>query len=557
MHPVRPVLAILLTLCCWRSAAAAAIPAPAAIADETAFLVVYIPDLLATIDHLEAAAVAVNPASLRGMMKMGLGMTLGDPEFKAFGKGPVALVMGPGMPKPTFALILPTTNAQGYIDALTVMGTMGKAVGNNVVLSELPDGLELGERIVAKLGDIGAKPVQGDIRVLVAFDRVMQNYGAFLSQMAMMAGAMAGKQAGQAEMTKLLPLYAAALQMIGGEVAMHQIDLGFNAQAITIDTITEAKPGSPLAKALIAPAAMKSASEQRLGPDGGAVMGSLCMNVPALGGYAKHVLGELMKRPEAKNLIPAEMPAIIDLAMKAYTGDCAMRLRGGEAKGPAFNTQAIYQVTDGTAALDAHFKGVELFFSDKNALGKMYQAMGITCVATRDARSVGTTKVHTLAMKMDAAKQPAAQGEQMQRLMPPTELAVDKNFLLLAQGGAIDGMLKAPAKGPTLKARTVHGPGHAGYLDLDPAGLALVFTGMMPFPVSDTTVTKLKAITTDQLFTGAADIDAGRARWTLTLPTKPMADIGKAFEGAGRQRHQPQGENMEPEPAPKDGPALF
>lgn len=555
MRPLRHLIAATIAVCCCRPAAeAATIPVPTAIPDQAAFLVVYIPDLLDTIDHLEQAAVAINPKTPTGVMKSGLGGTLGDPQLAAFGKGPVVLILAPGMPMPSFAMILPTTNAQGYADALTKTGSMTKAVGGHLVVSKLPDGLELGERVVARLGDLGAQPVKGDIRVLVAFDKVMQSYGAFLSQMAMMAGAMGGKQPGQQDMAKLLPLYATAVQMVGGEVAMHQIDLGFSAEAITIDSTTAARPGGELAKALAAPVPCLHASEQRLGPDGGAMLMTMCLNRVAVGGYAKHLIGELMKRPEAKDLIPAESTALIDLAMKGYSGDFAARVRAGEGEA-AFNTQAVYQVLDGAAAVDAHAQGMELTFSDKHALGKMYQAMGLTCTFTRDARTVGATKVHTVAMTMDAAKMPAGQAAQMKRFMAATELAVADGFMRLSQGGAVDALLKAPAQGPTFAARTVHGPGHTAYIDADPTGLALLITQAMPLPGMAEVTAELKKIPAGQPFTGAVDIDAGRARMQINLPTRPMAGISKVFEMQEAQKRKQR--QKDEEIKPQDGATLF
>ncbi len=554
MRHLRPLIAATLAVCCCRTAVAATIPAPAAIPDQTAFLVVYIPDLMKTIDHLEQTAIAINPKTPKGMMKMGLGGMLGDPELAGFGKGPVALVLAPGMPAPSFALVLPTTNAQVYADALTKTGSMTKAVGGNLVVAKLPDGLELGERVAAKLGDIGATPVKGDVRMLIAFDRVMQSYGAFLSQMAMMAGAMGGKQPGQEQMAKLLPLYAAALQMAGGDVGIHQADIGFTADAITVESITEARADSPLAKAFAAPVPCLHASEQRLGPDGGVLLATMSFNRNALGGYAKHLLGELMKRPESKDLIPAEIPAIIDQAMAGYTGDVAVRMRSGTTNTALFDNQTIYQVADGQKAVDVHFRLIDLMFSDKSALGKMYQNMGITCTAKRDARAIGPTKVHTINMDVDAAKAPAGQAQQMKAMMVATELAVEGKFLFMAQGGPMEAMLKPAAQGPTLKARAVHGPGHHAYFDVDPVGFVLMFSKMMPMAPGGDLMDKLKQIPADKPFTGVMDLDAGRMRWAIHLPTKPMADLGKAFEGQRRNRNA---EEDRQDNRPKDGATLF
>jgi hypothetical protein len=548
MSPHRHLIAAAMVLCCCRPASAETIPAPVAMPDNT-FLVVYIPDLLAALDRLEQTAIAINPDTPKGVMRMGLGGTLGDPELAQFGKGPVAIAIAPGTPTPSIAFILPSSQPQAYIDAVGNAGVMGKAVGSNVILSKLPDGLDLGERLIPKLKAIASVPIQGDARILVGLDKVMSAYGPFLSQMSMMAGAMGGAQPGQAAAAKLLPLYVAALQAVATDVEVMQLDLRFNPEAIVSTLITSAKAGSPLAKALVAAPAGPLTAETRLGEGKGLVLTSGRLNYTAMGEYAKQVASQLQARPEAKDIITKEVIELIGGLAGAYTGDFAMRMNVGDGKGSAFTSHYVVGTLDAARAMDLALKGFAMTSGD-SFLGKMYSDMGITMKVVRDVRAIGATKVQKVTVTMDPAKIPDGQAEAMKRMMPESEFAMANGFMFLAQGTPIDALLSGGGKAPKLAARKVFGPGRSLYTDLNLAGFALMVTQMMPMPSSPGMQEALKKMSPDNPVTSAATVDGGRFRAEVHIPTKPIAEISKAIQSEF-SRHPSSDDFQEQDSKPK------
>ena len=84
------------------------VPAPMVMPEETAYALVVIPDLLATLGRIEAIAELFNPGAMpKGALKAQLGNMLGDPELANFTGKPVVIVVGPGAPTPSFALLVP------------------------------------------------------------------------------------------------------------------------------------------------------------------------------------------------------------------------------------------------------------------------------------------------------------------------------------------------------------------------------------------------------------------------------------------------------------------
>ena len=564
MHFLRFLLLMAAILGCRPSAQAESIPAPAVLPDDAAFLVVCVPDLMAALERLEQVGIAINPEMPKGMMKMGLSQALDDPEMKNLGKGPVAIIIAPGVPMPIISLVIPAIQPQTYLDALTKNGSMGKIVGNNVVVSQLPDGIDLGELLCLQMTALSSVPVQGDLRVLVRLDRVVTAYGPFLAQMAMSLGAAGGNQPGQQHAAKLMPLYAALLQLVGAEMETMQCDLSLNPKAIVATVTTAAKAGSPLAKALVAPAAGVFAAEKRLGATTEAVRVAGQINHAAMCAYTKQLLETLQKRPEAKDLITDQVLALIDRARAGYTGDWAMSLgKGNNKEGPAYVVRQALCVADGTAALDLQFGMLTHMFSEKTVLGKMYNDLGLSLKIARDQRSIGAAKVQKITMIMDDAKMPPGVAAVWKRAMLDTEFTVTNGFMLISQGAPIDGLVSATGKPAPLKARSDFGPGKALYADINLANLVQIFFQFMPFPTPGMDEALQKLPLADPVTT-ATSLAGGRVRTEWSLPTKSIAELQRAISENFRTQHQQRRQNQQNEEekeevdqSAKDGAAVF
>jgi hypothetical protein len=185
------------TLCAADHVIPAAMPMP----DEGAYAFVILPNFLQTLTRLEALMEKITPGQVKpGQLKTSLGAMLGDPGLENFANKPLAIIVGPGAQTPSFAIIVPAKNPQLYLDAGVNFGMLlGKAEGDLAILTQTPDGEILGEKIAKAYPALLNTLPKGDLRIVVAPDKLLTTYGGMLGMMAQMAAA----QTGQPETAKI------------------------------------------------------------------------------------------------------------------------------------------------------------------------------------------------------------------------------------------------------------------------------------------------------------------------------------------------------------------
>jgi hypothetical protein len=359
------------------------VPAPMAMPEESAYLVAVVPDLLATLGRIEAIAGVFAPGQmLPGALKNQLGAMLGDPGLANLVNKPLVVVVGPGAPTPSFALLVPAKNPQAYLDAGVNFGMLlGKTVDGLAVMTQTPDGEILGEKIAKVYPAMIQNVPKGDIRLLVSPDKLMQTYGGMLGMMAQMAAGQAGNQGGPAT-AKILGLEIAGLMAMTAELLTVQIDLRLDPVAIGEEITIAAKPGSGLAKALAAPApAVGQRAAARMGNEPGIMAMSGRMNIQAFSSYVAKVMGDLKAKPEAQGVITDDLIAAIEQWGSGLTGDSAFRLRAVEGAMP-MSWEGLYAAND-QAKFEASIENMVKLFAGEGPLGELYRDMGLTMTLPR------------------------------------------------------------------------------------------------------------------------------------------------------------------------------
>ncbi|MBA3698446.1 MAG: hypothetical protein H0W78_06305 [Planctomycetes bacterium] len=521
------------------TAADMAVPAPMAMPEETAYVIAVVPDLLATLGRIEAIAGQFAPGQMPpGSLKGQLGAMLGDPGLANFTGKPVIVVVGPGAPTPSFALLVPATDPQKYLDAGVNFGMLlGKAVDGIAVLTQTPDGEILGEKVAKTYANLIKTLPKGDIRLLVAPDKLMQTYGGMLGMMAQMAAAQNPNGAGVA---KILGLEVAGLMAIAADISAVQIDLNLDPVAIGEELTISAKPGSELAKALVAPpAAVGQRAAARLSNEPSLMAMSGRVNHEAYAKYAGNLLRMLKAKPEGQALITDEVIAVVEGYGAGLTGDTAMRMRTTEAQPLLW--EGLSSTSD-SAKAEANFEKLTTLFTGKGAIADLYREMGITMSLDKGVRtSPSGVPVHAMKVTIDETKVTPEQAAQM-KAMSGYELAVTKGWVVMAQDPAsLDALIAGTGKGMTTHAEKTLGAGRNLYADIDLIGLVRAAMKMSGTGM-DAMIPATKPGEPMSIASTTAD---GRTLIEIKWPLAPFVELMKAAQGGGA-----------PQPKPEDNPAF-
>ena len=543
---MRRFLVSALAICSLGSLNAAdyAIPAPMAMPDEGAYAVAVLPDLLTTLSRVEALMELFTPGQVKpGQLKMGLGAMLGDMDLANFAGKPIVVVVGPGAPTPSFAIIIPAKNPQLYLDAGVNFGMLlGKAEGGLAIMTQTPDGEILGEKIAKVYPALTQALPKGDIRLLVSPDKLVAAYGGMLGMMAQMAAA----QGGQPEAAKILGLEVAGLMAMAADVASVQMDFTLDPAGSVGEEITvNAKPGTALAKALVAPAPTNGQrAAARLSNEPSLMGMSGRVNWNAWSQYASKLMGDLKAKPEAAGIITDELIKATGDWGAGLSGDFAFTMRSVEGAPLPFQWEGLYACAD-VAKAEASILSLVGQMSGDSALGKLYNDMGVTMEFAKAARtSPSGVAVHKMSANIDPAKVPPEQVNQM-KMMSSYELAVTKGWVVMAQESiALDALIAGTGKGMTVQADKTLGAERQAYFDLDllgfmKAAMKMAGTGMEGM---------IPASKPGNAMSGAMTSGEGKALLELRIPLAPFADMTKAFGGGGGGRGGRGGANKAPPP---------
>jgi hypothetical protein len=510
---------------------------PTALPDSEAYLLAVIPDLPATLARAEQIGGLFSPAPLpAGTLGAALGGALGDPGLTNLAKGPLMVVVGPGVPTPSVAILLPGIDVQRWIDLAAQKGfLMGKAVGSWAVVAQSPDGQALGERIAAAFPAMPAVPAGTDIRVLSAPSRLVKAYGAFVSGLVQMGTMNIPQQPGQPPVAKIAMLEVAGLIEVLGAVEATQVDIRLADRTVAIDQLVAALPGSALAKALVAPAPGPNRAAARFGAASGTVLAQVSakVNNAALHEYAIGLAEILVARPEAKDLVPATFIATLKDLNGALDGEFAIRLHSGD-QAPMLH-DGVFGVSD-SAKAGRFYDAIYGLFTGDGPLAKYYQGIGLTMVVTKNVRTTGGLPVLKQGWTLDETKQPPGQLAMTKAMLQDTELAIGPDFAASAQEPQqLDALVAGKGSGLPTRAEAVFGPGRQVYVDLDLAGLLRGLVQAMAPALAPAVAGQAPAPAPAQQAPGdpllaAASCGDGRYRVELRIPLAPFVGLGKTMQ---------------------------
>ncbi len=536
------IIAALVALGRGPAAGAQELARPVALPDSEAYLLAVIPDLQATLTRAEQIGSLFSPVPIpAGTLSTAVGGALGDPALANLAKGPLMVVVGPGVPTPAVAILLPGTDLQRYIDMAAQKGfLMGKAVGSWAVVAQTPDGQAMGERVAAAFPAMPAVAAGTDIRLLTAPSRLVKAYGAFITGLVSMGTMNIPQQPGQPPVAKIAMLEVAGLIEILGAIEGSQVDISLANRSVAIDQLIAAVADSALAKALAAPAPGQNRAAQRFSAAPGAVVSVFSgrVNQPALVDYAVGLATLLLGRPEAKDLIPPDVNAV-DLLAKvkdlagAWTGEMAMRIRGG-GQAP-LQWEAVAGISDAAKATRLHDLFFDLYTGD-GMLAKFNQGLGITMAVNKAARTTGGLTVWQQSWKFDEAKQAANRLNAAKMFMRTTELVIGPDFTATAvEPQQLDALVAGKGSGLPTRAEAAFGAGRQLYIDFDlPALMRAVVQTVAPAAAGPARApapvpAPAPPAPSDPLLAAITNGD-GRQRIELRIPLAPFVGLGATLQ---------------------------
>ncbi len=532
-------------------AVAVKIPEPLDVASEKVMGCVIIPDLEASINHIEEIAAAFAPEQApKGMLKRQIGTMLNDPGLIYLDDVmPLVLMVlktdQPSEPPPT-VLFMRHTADQPYGEAAQRAGMVTKVVAGVLMLARTPDVLEMAEELVPEYRKIASSAVKSDARLCLDIDRIMEVYGSKIqAQVDTMVETFSGLAAmgrpgaspeQTAQMAKLLKLEAKALLVLLVDIELIQLDLNLAADAIVIDEIVVAKAGSGLAD-LFGGQAVGENNALGVLSEPGFLTYALQLDPKRLSEFALRFIEQLKEDPDAADFLTPELVQLYEGIGEWLGSDMAFTMR--QIDDMPFASETIMQVKDEAKCLTMVEQGMSLL-APGSAFSNMYKEMGmeLSMALEKEVRNHAGVPIHRIRMDLDMPDIPEAQAAQMKKMMKDMEVAFAKGYYLASQDPAsldkmIDRILGGPrADGVSLRAREVFGVGQCVYADLEFIAMMKAAMAMAPPGTPNPVGMFLDQVTSTEPMVSAAAWTAGRTQVKVRIPLSPFIEIARAAQGA-------------------------
>jgi hypothetical protein len=511
---------------------------------------VAISNLGTAVEHIEAIAAAFAPADefQPGMLKMQIGGMLGDPDLIHIdGAMPLVLtVFTPDMPTapPQVVVFMKHNEAAPYAETLAAMGMQSNVQDGVLMFSQTAEALAGAEEAISAYREIAAAGITNDLRVNLNMGTLMATYGGLVqSQVDQMAGMIAAAPsmgqpgatgpAATVQVANLVGLQVKALFALLGQVDTVQYDVNLRADAIEVDEIFTAKPGTAMANLLTGGPVGKSGALGLLSEPGLMTMAAH-IDAKKMSSFVVQILSELAKDPAAADFLTQELIDVYAGMGDCYSGDMAVAVKPVE--GTPFASETAMAVKDEAKCLELVEKGMSLL-APGSGLGKMYADMGInfSVALERDVRNHAGVAIHRIKTNFDMENVPEVEAAQVKAMIKDTELAFAKGYYLASQDPAgldkmIDTALAGTPGGAQLHAMQVFGDGQHMYLDFDFVGLLQAAMSMMPQGMPNPMAPLLGGVTSSDPIAVAASSAGGRGRVQVRIPLGPFIQIAKAAQ---------------------------
>jgi hypothetical protein len=519
-----------------------------------AMLSLTVSDLSGFIDQAGSVAAQVSPEINGNMLKMLLGMQLGDPAMTGIpaGKGFSIVALDPTN---IFAVVEVTdTQSAAYVNIVKSKGLEATYVEGALILAQTPEavkkGVALKDQVQRSLLSSRSASLNIAIQPSAIIERNQAAIDGFLQMMpALMAQGMMNQPGATLEsaanISKVLDAEMLVLLSLSKQCEAVEVVLAPNNGSVQISKIIVPKAGTALNTLLTAPAVAKNNPKLTAGllGDGTILADFYFANSEALGTFIGTEVEKLMQALNLEGVDAAGVAATMKKMTSLYDGNGFEAVSFGDDG--AFSARYVMGVKDEAATLDA----LRTMAVDMAPFLQLYENLGMPMemVFTENVRSANGTPVHQLTVKMDMLILPADQQEQMLTMGLDEmvyELALKDGMLFYSQPGGMEALIeqvKAGSAATPLKARSVYPAGGFFYLDMDVGGYMAFVANTMPDDPSSAMMKQQMGT----LFQGVPPVTSagfkedGRMMWSVNLPGELIAKYGQMLMMAQMQMMQP------------------
>ncbi|MDF7808088.1 hypothetical protein P4E94_11610 [Pontiellaceae bacterium B12219] len=519
-----------------------------------AMLSLTVSDLSGFIDQAGSVAAQVSPGMSGEMLKMLLGMQLGDPSMAGIpaGKGFSIVALDPTN---IFAVVEVTdTQSAAYISTAKAKGLESAYAEGMLVLAGTPDavkkGVSLQGQVKKSLLSSRSSTLRLALQPAAVVERNQEAIDGFVQMMPALLGQGMMTQPGAtlesvANVSKVLEAEMLVLISLAKQCETAEVVLAPKNGSLQLSKTLVPKAGTALHTLMTAPEAAKRNPKLTAGQlGGGTILADFYFaNSEALGTFVGAETEKLIPQLNLEDVDAAEVAATMKKMMSLYSGTGCEAISFGDDG--AFKVRYVMEVKDEATTLEV-LRTIE---ADMGPFLQLYETLGMPMelIFKENVRSANGTPVHQFSVKMDMLTLPAEQRDQIETMGLDEmvyELALKDGQLFYSEPGGIEALMervKDDAAAAPLKARSVYPAGGCFYFDMDVGG----YLGFVATTMPDDPATAMVKQQMGTLFQGVPPVTAagfkedGRMMWSVNLPGELLAKYGQMIMMMQMQMMQP------------------
>lgn len=511
-----------------------------------------IPNVHGFMNEVGLVAAKVQPAMNGDMLKMMIGMQLGDMNLAGIpANGGLSIVALD--PTNIFAVIeVSEAQSSAYLNMAKAKGLQANYTNGAVVVAKE---IAVLEKASGKAGAVQSTLLSDNGSVLSIamqpasmIERNREAIDGFMQMMPAMMGMTMMQQPGATlestqSITKILQAELLVLLSISEQCSETEIRLAPNGGSLVLSKTFVPMAGTPLANLVNAPAVKKENPKLHSGVlgDGTIKMDFLFASPKA---FADFVALEGKEVAEAMQLEGVDSVALEKLMAKwveIYSGTGCEVITFDEDQ---FSMRYVMEISDEAKALDA----LRTMNADMEPFLKMYEGMGMpmTMAFKENVREADGIKIHQFQTQVDISSMPADQQDAMKEMGIENmmyDLAITDGLMFYSEEGGMEALIKKVKSGadaPKISSRTTYPAGGFYYFDMDMGEYMAFAAKSMP----DDPSTAMMKQQMETAFVGTPPITSagfkkdGMVNWSVTIPGDLIATYGQMIMMAQMQAMQ-------------------
>lgn len=503
-----------------------------------AMLSITVSDFHGLIDEVGGVIEKIQPG-MGGMLKMMLGMQLGDPALTGIPVGSGLSVVA--LDKTQIFAVIEVAEAQSasYLSLAQSKGLQANYTNGVLVLalSEeiLAKGIEQSDAVKNILLAKRSPTLRIALQPGLVLDQNQEALDGFMQMLPNLMGQGMMQQPGATldlaeSVTKLIEGELRVLLSLAEQCDKVEVVFAPEGGALTLSKTILPKAGTPLAALVNAPMKSKANPKIQSGLLGDATIkyDLHVANFEALGTFFGIEAKKVVQEMQLEEINVDAAMTLLQKWLKLYDGTSIESLAFEDGKN---KIRRVTGITDEALVLSA----LKSMPTDLAPLLGLYEEFGMPLVLEfkENVREVAGTKIHQFVLKMDLTSMPSEQSEPLKAMGLDHwifDLAITDGLMFYSEPEAMEELIQRVTEGEStspLKARSDYPAGGFYYLDLDVGEYMAIASMMMPDILEAATLKQ----TMKTLFEGVPSLTSagfmqdGCMSWSVRIPGELLARL--------------------------------